>query len=64
MTGDTRQPGLSEADRRRQRAADKLRENLQRRKSQARARRAGAADEAEGLPAAPPSLAAKKDESS
>ena len=42
---------------RKARAAAKLRENLMRRKTQARARRLGAADEAEGLPAA------KKDES-
>ncbi|MDQ0456946.1 hypothetical protein [Rhizobium paknamense] len=40
------------ADLRRQRAAQKLRENLMRRKTQARARRAGGADEGEGLPAA------------
>lgn len=46
------------ADLRRERAAAKLRENLQRRKQQSRARRAGAADEAIGLPAA------KLDESS
>ena len=39
------------------RAAAKLRENLLRRKAQTRARRAGAADEVDGLPAA------KKDES-
>ncbi|HEX2146499.1 MAG TPA: hypothetical protein VHG11_02465 [Pseudorhizobium sp.] len=45
------------ADERKLRAAEKLRENLLRRKTQARARRSGAADEAEGLPAA------KKDES-
>lgn len=42
----------AEAERRRERAAQKLRENLMRRKSQARARRAGDADETEGLPAA------------
>ena len=36
---------------RRERAAEKLRENLMRRKSQARARRAGEADETDGLPA-------------
>ncbi len=35
----------------RERAAAKLRENLQRRKQQARARRAGEADETTGLPA-------------
>ncbi len=39
-------------------SAAKLRENLMRRKSQSRARRAGAADETQGLPAA------KMDESS
>lgn len=43
---------------RKARVAAKLRENLQRRKSQARARRAGDADQATGLPAA------KTDESS
>lgn len=37
---------------RRERAAAKLRENLLRRKTQARARRAGDADETDGLPAA------------
>ena len=46
------------ADHRRDRAAAKLRENLLRRKQQSRARRAGQADETEGLPAA------KTDESS
>lgn len=45
------------AEERKSRAAEKLRENLMRRKGQARARRLGAADEASGLPAA------KKDES-
>ncbi|MCO6176607.1 MULTISPECIES: hypothetical protein [Ciceribacter] len=40
------------ADERKARAAEKLKENLRRRKQQLRARRAGAADEAEGLPAA------------
>jgi hypothetical protein len=45
------------ADERRARAAQTLRENLLRRKTQARARRAGLADETTGLPAA------KKDES-
>ena len=40
-----------EADRK-ARAAQKLRENLSRRKHQARARRAGEADETNGLPAA------------
>ena len=47
----------SEAELRAERLARTLRENLQRRKQQARARRAGAADETSGLPAA------KKDES-
>ncbi|MBO9099880.1 MULTISPECIES: hypothetical protein [Rhizobium] len=46
------QPLLSEADRRRARAAAKLKENLSRRKQQVRARRAGEADETDGLPAA------------
>lgn len=46
------------ADQRRARAAAKLRENLLRRKQQSRARRAGEADQASGLPAA------KLDESS
>ncbi|MAM11431.1 MAG: hypothetical protein CML23_13395 [Rhizobiaceae bacterium] len=36
---------------RRERAAQKLRENLTRRKQQSRARRKGAADESDGLPA-------------
>ena len=45
-------PVVSEADRRRARVAQKLRENLQRRKHQSRARRQGEADEADGLPAA------------
>lgn len=40
------------ADERKARAAEKLKENLHRRKQQLRARRAGAADETEGLPAA------------
>jgi hypothetical protein len=48
----------SEAERRRARAAAKLKENLARRKRQLRARRSGQADETEGLPAA------KMDESS
>lgn len=43
---------------RKAKAAAKLRENLMRRKTQARARRAGSADETQGLPAA------KTDESS
>ena len=44
--------GPSQADMRRLRAAQKLRENLMRRKQQQRSRRSGLADEAEGLPAA------------
>ena len=66
--------GMSRGDRARQaqaereaerkaKAAAKLRGNLMRRKSQSRARRAGEADDTQGLPAAPPS-AAKSDESS
>lgn len=39
-------------DERKARAAQKLRENLMRRKQQSRARRAGDADETVGLPAA------------
>jgi hypothetical protein len=58
---------VTEADRRRERAAQKLRENLGRRKQQVRARRAGQADETDGLPAANTALektaAAKMDES-
>ncbi len=42
----------SEAERKRDRLAETLRQNLARRKQQARARRQGAADEADGLPAA------------
>jgi hypothetical protein len=38
------------ASRRKARLAEQLRANLQRRKQQARARRAGAADERQGLP--------------
>lgn len=64
MSSDMRTQQPTEADLRRKRAAEKLRENLARRKQQARARRAGAADETDGLPAATPGLAAKKDESS
>jgi hypothetical protein len=46
-------PKLSEAEeQRRLRVAAKLRENLARRKQQARARRAGEAEDGEGLPAA------------
>ncbi len=40
------------AEERKARAAQKLRENLMRRKQQSRARRKGAADETDGLPAA------------
>lgn len=58
---------ITEADRRRERAAQKLRENLSRRKQQVRARRAGQADDTDGLPAAKtgdePGAAAKLDES-
>ncbi|MGR6432072.1 hypothetical protein ACU5AY_14250 [Rhizobium sp. PAMB 3174] len=39
------------AEQRKARAAAKLRENLMRRKTQARSRRAGDADETDGLPA-------------
>ncbi|MFD1745317.1 hypothetical protein ACFSE1_07595 [Rhizobium helianthi] len=42
----------TETELRKARAAQKLRENLARRKQQARARRAGEADVGEGLPAA------------
>lgn len=42
----------TEAELRRARAAQKLRENLARRKQQSRARREGEADTASGLPAA------------
>lgn len=50
---------------RKAKAAAKLRENLMRRKTQARARRAGEEDLTQGLPAAEPGLpAAKTDESS
>ena len=68
--GDGQRAGeklVTEADRRRERAAAKLRENLSRRKQQVRARRAGHADETDGLPgaevAAPDDVAAKMDES-
>ncbi len=44
----------AEAERRKARAAEKLRENLARRKQQSRARRAGEADATTGLPAAKP----------
>lgn len=42
----------TETELRKARAAQKLRENLMRRKQQARARRAGEADLTDGLPAA------------
>ena len=42
----------AQAKLRRERAAEKLRENLGRRKQQVRARRSGQADETNGLPAA------------
>ena len=51
----------TEAEIRAERLAKTLRDNLQRRKQQARARRAGEADETTGLPAG--TSAAKKDES-
>ncbi|MCQ4631314.1 hypothetical protein GB927_014780 [Shinella sp. CPCC 100929] len=51
----------TEAEIRAERLAKTLRDNLQRRKQQARSRRAGAADETIGLPGGAP--AAKKDES-
>jgi len=45
--------GVSQADRRKTRLADQLRANLQKRKAQARSRRAGEEDQrAEGLPGA------------
>lgn len=52
----------TEAEIRAERLAKTLRDNLQRRKQQARARRAGEADETTGLPSG--ASAAKKDESS
>ena len=51
----------TEAEIRAERLARTLRDNLQRRKQQARARRAGEADETTGLPGV--GSAAKKDES-
>ncbi|MGA1804525.1 hypothetical protein [Rhizobium sp. HT1-10] len=51
-SGSAPVPTMSESDRRRARAAAKLKENLSRRKQQVRARRAGEADETVGLPAA------------
>lgn len=50
--GANTRPTITEADRRKARAAAKLKENLLRRKHQVRARRAGEADETDGLPAA------------
>ncbi|WP_429812907.1 hypothetical protein [Ensifer sp. B1-9] len=53
--GETRQKkkkDTTEADLKKARLARNLRDNLQRRKQQMRARRSGAADEANGLPAA------------
>jgi hypothetical protein len=55
--GGRRREAEIREEQRQARAAAKLRENLRRRKAQTRARRLGAADEADGLPAA------KKDES-
>lgn len=60
--GKTGGGAKSEAERRAERLARTLRENLQRRKQQARARRAGGADETSGLPAVN-EAAAKKHES-
>ncbi|MBD9385833.1 hypothetical protein HGO37_11665 [Rhizobium sp. CG4] len=50
--GDRKDQVKEREEQRRARAAQKLRENLQRRKHQARARRSGAEDETIGLPAA------------
>jgi hypothetical protein len=52
-TRPKQQAPFDAAEQRRLRSAQKLRENLARRKQQARARRAGEADLVEGLPAAP-----------
>lgn len=49
MTDESRKTGK---DARERRLAEQLRANLQRRKAQVRARRAGEADETDGLPAA------------
>ncbi|TRL42964.1 hypothetical protein [Rhizobium straminoryzae] len=49
---DQRRHQPTETELRTARAAQKLRENLMRRKQQARARRSGQADLTEGLPAA------------
>ncbi|MCF6369507.1 hypothetical protein [Rhizobium halophilum] len=56
VAGARNAQAAAKAEERRLRAAETLRENLLRRKTQARARRSGAADEAVGVPAA------KKDE--
>ncbi|MGF0539071.1 hypothetical protein ACQQ2Q_13835 [Agrobacterium sp. ES01] len=57
-TAERRRASLKiEQDAKRARVASKLKENLLRRKQQMRARRAGDADEAEGLPAAKSSQA-------
>lgn len=54
-TSGSRKAGrLAEAERRKARAAQKLRENLQRRKQQVRARRQGEAETGVGLPASRP----------
>ena len=47
-----REAGRARAEERKARLAKTLRDNLSRRKHQARARREGGADETEGLPAA------------
>ena len=69
-TGDKKSGKIrSEAEIRAERLAKTLRDTLQRRKQQARARRAGAADETVGLPGGSPGKlsdglpATKKDES-
>ncbi|MAY62171.1 MAG: hypothetical protein CML29_08155 [Rhizobiales bacterium] len=49
MTDDGKKTGKEARERR---LAEQLRANLQRRKAQVRARRAGEADETDGLPAA------------
>jgi len=48
MTGEVKKTGKEARERR---LAEQLRANLQRRKAQVRARRAGEADETDGLPA-------------
>jgi len=52
VSGDDSANGKSPADSRKARLAAELRANLQRRKRQTRARRGGAMDEVDGLPAA------------